>query len=115
VPWWLVAAGALLGGGAHLANALPDLEDDLATGVRGLPQRLGPRACAAGAAVLLLAASLCLAAGLGGVVLGAAVVAVAGVALGVGLRAGRSALFRAVVAVALLDVVLLVLGGSALR
>ena len=30
VPWWLVAAGALLGAGAHLANALPDLEDDLA-------------------------------------------------------------------------------------
>ncbi|GAB2913619.1 hypothetical protein GCM10027047_09460 [Rhodococcus aerolatus] len=115
VPWWLVAAGALLGGGAHLANALPDLEDDLATGVRGLPQRLGPRRCAVGAAVLLLAASLTLAAGLGGLVLGAAVVLVAGVALAVGLRAGRAALFRAVVVVALLDVVLLVLGGSALR
>src|SRR3954451_17152194 len=40
-PWWLVASGAALGGAAHLANVAPDLEDDLATGVRGLPHRLG--------------------------------------------------------------------------
>ncbi|WP_461008832.1 UbiA family prenyltransferase [Streptomyces capparidis] len=40
--WWLVAVGALLGLGAHFANVLPDIADDLATGVRGLPQRLGP-------------------------------------------------------------------------
>jgi hypothetical protein len=40
-PAWLVAAGALLGGGAHFANVLPDLADDAATGVRGLPHRLG--------------------------------------------------------------------------
>src|SRR3954447_23737223 len=33
-PWWLVVAGAALGGAAHLANVAPDLEDDLATGVR---------------------------------------------------------------------------------
>src|SRR3954463_15410440 len=41
-PWWLVAAGAALGGAAHLANVAPDIEDDLATGVRGLPHRLPP-------------------------------------------------------------------------
>ena len=41
-PAWLVAAGTLLGGGAHFANVLPDLADDEATGVRGLPHRLGP-------------------------------------------------------------------------
>ena len=40
-PAWMVAAGALLGVGAHLLNALPDLADDLDTGVRGLPHRLG--------------------------------------------------------------------------
>ena len=38
---WLVAAGALLGAGAHFANVLPDIDDDLSTGVRGLPHRLG--------------------------------------------------------------------------
>ncbi|MEU9291633.1 UbiA family prenyltransferase [Streptomyces sp. NPDC048275] len=43
--WWAVTAGALLGAGAHLSNVLPDIEDDLATGVRGLPQRLGRPAC----------------------------------------------------------------------
>ncbi|WP_129785313.1 UbiA family prenyltransferase [Promicromonospora panici] len=41
---WAVVAAALLGVGAHVANTLPDLEDDAATGVRGLPHRLGRRA-----------------------------------------------------------------------
>jgi 4-hydroxybenzoate polyprenyltransferase len=38
---WIMVAGALLGVGAHLLNALPDLADDEQTGVRGLPHRLG--------------------------------------------------------------------------
>ena len=42
-PAWMVAAGALLGVGAHLLNALPDLADDAQTGVHGLPHRLGAR------------------------------------------------------------------------
>ena len=41
-PWWLVTAGALLGVGAHLGDVLPDIEGDLALGVRGWPQRLDP-------------------------------------------------------------------------
>ncbi|WP_454857825.1 UbiA family prenyltransferase [Promicromonospora soli] len=40
---WAVVAAALLGVGAHVANTLPDLEGDAATGVRGLPHRLGRR------------------------------------------------------------------------
>lgn len=40
-PVWMMVTGALLGVGAHLLNALPDLEDDETTGVRGLPHRLG--------------------------------------------------------------------------
>ncbi|MCX5215029.1 UbiA family prenyltransferase [Kitasatospora sp. NBC_00240] len=40
-PGWAVLGGALLGVGAHLTNVLPDIEADLAAGVRGLPQRLG--------------------------------------------------------------------------
>ncbi|WP_435735937.1 UbiA family prenyltransferase [Cellulosimicrobium sp. PMB13] len=51
-PWALVAA-ALLGSGAHVANTLPDLEDDAATGVRGLPHRLGRRTASVLAPVLL--------------------------------------------------------------
>ena len=42
-PLWLPLAGALLGVGAHFVNVLPDLADDAATGVRGLPHRLGAR------------------------------------------------------------------------
>lgn len=36
------AAAALMGAGAHFINALPDLETDSLTGVRGLPHRIGP-------------------------------------------------------------------------
>ncbi|MFJ9856400.1 UbiA family prenyltransferase [Streptomyces albogriseolus] len=54
--WWVVAAGALLGVGAHLVNVLPDIEDDLATGVRGLPQRLGRTVCRWLAPLVMLAA-----------------------------------------------------------
>jgi 4-hydroxybenzoate polyprenyltransferase len=38
---WVYAAGALLGVAAHVTNVLPDLADDAATGIRGLPHRLG--------------------------------------------------------------------------
>lgn len=45
-PAWAWLAGATLGVGMHLANVLPDLDDDRATGVRGFPHRLGRRASA---------------------------------------------------------------------
>lgn len=121
-PWapaWATAAGALLGVGAHLANALPDLEDDLAEGVRGLPHRLGARASAALAAVLLLAATALLALGPGDAGPGSlAVLAVAAVVTSAGLarsrRAGSRAAFRAAIVVAVLGVGLLLARGSAL-
>src|SRR3954451_8201998 len=59
-PAWLVLAGALLGAGAHFANVLPDLADDAATGVRGLPHRLGPTGSSIAAAGLLFGATLTL-------------------------------------------------------
>ncbi|MGO4633109.1 UbiA family prenyltransferase [Streptomyces sp. 2RAF24] len=122
-PWpppWLTAAAALLGTGAHFANVLPDLDDDLASGVRGLPQRLGRRGCSASAAVLTLASCVTLTAGPAGRVslAGAAPVGVA-VALCAVAVAGPPALLRgrgpfvAILALAGLDVVLLVLAGTA--
>ena len=54
---WALTAGALLGGAAHLANVLPDLRADVATGVRGLPHRLGAKTTALAGAGILLAAS----------------------------------------------------------
>jgi 4-hydroxybenzoate polyprenyltransferase len=56
-PPWEVAAAALLGVGAHFANVLPDLETDAATGVRGLPHRLGRGRSVAASVALVLGAS----------------------------------------------------------
>lgn len=41
---WVVPLGAALGLALNVANALPDLEDDAAAGIRGLPHLLGWRA-----------------------------------------------------------------------
>lgn len=57
-PLWMVAVGALLGCAAHLLNAMPDLDDDVATGVRGFPHRLPPTMVAPTAALILVAASV---------------------------------------------------------
>ena len=118
-PAWLVAAGALLGGGAHFANVLPDLEDDAATGVRGLPHRLGPAGSAVAAAAFLLGATLTLVFGPAGPPSWAGWVgaAAAVVVLPLGWYAGRRAtgrrvaMFRAVIVVALIDVLLLISSG----
>jgi heme o synthase len=115
---WLVAAAALLGSAAHFANALPDLSDDVVTGVRGLPHRLGARWSQALAALLLLAASAVLALGPPGppTAFGLAVLVIAAAMLAVGhllgRRAGSRAPFRAMLIVALLDVLALIISGT---
>ena len=57
VPPWLWLTGGLLGVGAHVANVLPDLEDDAATGIRGLPHRIGRPGSSVLAPVLLAGAA----------------------------------------------------------
>lgn len=118
-PAWLVAAAACLGCAAHFVNVLPDLADDAATGVRGLPHRLGPSASHAVAAALVLSASALVALGppgppgpldLAAVPLSAVVLAVGAL---LGRRPGSRAAFRAVIAVALIDVALLLRTGIA--
>ena len=111
-PWWTIAAGAALGVGAHVVNALPDLADDARTGVRGLPHRLGERASRPLAAALLVAASLLAALGPAGAPAAwvwVAIVVVAALAA-VALTGRGRAPFRAAMAIALVDVVLLVAG-----
>ncbi|MEV1329521.1 UbiA family prenyltransferase [Micromonospora costi] len=121
-PVWLIAAGACLGAGAHFANVLPDLADDARTGVRGLPHRLGAAGSRAAAAALLLAATGTLVFGPPGPpsVVGLAAVLAAVVVPPVSWYGGRAATragrrpvaaFRAVMLVALIDVVLLVTSG----
>ena len=119
-PWWLVAAGAALGGAAHVANVAPDVVDDLATGVRGLPHRLGAVPSAVAGALLLGGATLLLVLGpagppdpLGWVAVGLAVPAVVLAALAGSPRWRRPA-FPAVMLLTVLDVILLLLGGGSL-
>ncbi|MEU9148872.1 UbiA family prenyltransferase, partial [Streptomyces sp. NPDC048349] len=113
-PWpppWLTLAAALLGAGAHFANVLPDIADDLATGVVGLPQRLGARRSAALAALLVLGSAAALVAGPPGAVTAYGWVLLGGTAATLLLAARRPAgrlPFLAVLAVAGADVVLLV-------
>ncbi len=57
-PVWVVVVAGLLGIGAHLLNVYPDLQADAATGVRGLPQRLGRRAIPLAATVILTVATI---------------------------------------------------------
>lgn len=109
-PWWMVAAGALLGVGAHLVNVLPDLEDDAATGVRGLPHRLGPARARLAAVVVLATASVLVVLGPGRPPGWAwAGLGVVGILVVTALRGRGPTPFRAAMAIALVDVVLLVL------
>ena len=109
-PVWVPASAALLGVGAHLVNALPDLADDEATGIRGLPHRIGDHATRVVAVVVLVLASAIIAVGtdsVPGPLLAVAVAAV--VALAACALVGRGqAPFRAAIGIALVDVVLLV-------
>ena len=54
-PAAVLATASLLGGAAHVANVLPDLDDDVAHGIVGLPHRLGRRGAIVLLAGLLLA------------------------------------------------------------
>ncbi|MGW7432308.1 UbiA family prenyltransferase [Streptomyces sp. NPDC054861] len=116
--WWAMTAGALLGLAAHLADALPDLADDEAAGVRGFPHRLGSAWTRRVLPVPLVAATAVLALGppAGGpgggpaaLVAVAAAVGCAGPVLG---RWWRKAAFAGAVAVAAADVALLLARGS---
>ncbi|CAL9330864.1 UbiA family prenyltransferase [Streptomyces sp. Tu 3180] len=112
-PLWMTGAGAALGVGAHLLNTLPDLADDERTGVRGLPHRIGERRSRILAVVLLSAASLLAVLGPAGPppAWAPAVLALVAVLVVLTSAARGRVPFRAAVAVALLDVVLLVAAG----
>jgi 4-hydroxybenzoate polyprenyltransferase len=108
-PAWMLGTAAAIGVAAHLLNALPDLDDDLAAGLRGLPHRLGRTASRVVATGLLVSGSVVAILGSGGMWVGwgrvtlAVVLGLAGLAL---LGRGRVP-FAAAVGIALVDVVLL--------
>jgi 4-hydroxybenzoate polyprenyltransferase len=97
----VLAGGALLGLAAHFTNTVGDTEADAATGVRGLPQRLGAAVSLRVSAVLVVLAAVSLltaARGAGAVALGVlvagALLGFAGVVLGGDLSARGRLAFR---------------------
>ncbi len=108
-PAEVVVGAALLGVGAHLLNVVPDLDEDAATGVRGLPHRLGARRSTVLAVALLVGATVALlvlgsTGGLSAVVGGVLVAGLAGLAL---VGTGRAPFYSAI-GIALVDVAILV-------
>jgi 4-hydroxybenzoate polyprenyltransferase len=114
-PGWTLAAAGLIGVAAHFGNVLPDLDDDLHTGVAGLPHRLGRSTSslvAVGAALGATLVAVVAQARTGPPVMW--VLAVAALAIGCGgfaasgRRPGSEAAFYATMAVAAVDVAVLV-------
>lgn len=119
---WTFATGALLGLAAHFANALPDLADDRATGIVGLPHRLGERVSGITIFVALVTASAAATLGIGVADLALVValalqlgIAVLGTALVTRQRPGQKPgrlMFRLVILGALLVVAALLVSGA---
>lgn len=117
---WAILAGASLGVSAHFANVLPDLDDDRATGVRGLPHRFGPRSSGLVIAGALAVASVSIVVMPGR----APVYLYVGLALSLALAVFCAALsvraepsrllFRIIILGAMLNVVMLALSGARL-
>ncbi|MCV7136898.1 UbiA family prenyltransferase [Mycobacterium hodleri] len=116
VPAWSVtAAAALVGLGGHFADVFPDLVADRATGVAGLPQRVGAcwgagavRTCAL--ALLLSASALLVVASTRPWVSGPGLAAAVLLAV-IGVRGEGRVPFAATFGIAAVDVVVLAAGG----
>jgi 4-hydroxybenzoate polyprenyltransferase len=114
----IVFAGGACGVAAHFANTVGDAAEDAMTGVRGLPQRVGPAwsTVIAGAFIALAVVHVLIAAGANPLTVGASVVDVAialALPLAVRVAGARRLAFRLVIAaVAVLVVAFVVSGGS---
>lgn len=118
---WAIAAGALLGIAAHFSNVLPDLDGDSATGVSGLPHRLGAQVSGLIIAVSLVAASLVIVFGSGADLNG---ISITGVTLTLALAISsvilvirntmKRMLFRLTITAAMVNVALLLLSAPRL-
>jgi 4-hydroxybenzoate polyprenyltransferase len=53
---WMWLGGALVGTAAHFLNVIKDMEQDKASGIKGLPQRFGSKASLVSAFVLIVTA-----------------------------------------------------------
>ena len=103
-PLWLMAAGSLLGVAAHIANVLKDFDEDGLSGIRSFPHIIGERASRLAIAAILLATTVLLNSVSSRPAL--LIVGVIGALLTV--KAPRSILFKAIMIVALANLVLLI-------
>ena len=55
-PTWMWVCGALFGVAAHFLNVIKDMKQDQASGIKGLPQRLGSKLSALTAIALIVTA-----------------------------------------------------------
>jgi 4-hydroxybenzoate polyprenyltransferase len=53
-PLWMLLGGSLFGMAAHFINVIKDMDQDQASGIKGLPQRLGKSKSIAAAILLIL-------------------------------------------------------------
>ncbi len=59
-PLWYISAAALIGVAAHFANVLKDLDQDLESKIKGLPQHIGKKGSRLVTSLLLITATLIL-------------------------------------------------------
>ena len=108
-PAWMMLTAAALGVAAHFLNTLPDFDADEATGIQGLPHRLGAGPSRVIATTLLLVGSAAAVLGPVGAPGGLALpvlVVVAGLAVVALVGRGKTP-FYAAIFIALVDVLLL--------
>jgi poly(3-hydroxybutyrate) depolymerase/1,4-dihydroxy-2-naphthoate octaprenyltransferase len=103
-PLWMMAAGSLLGVAAHIANVLKDFDEDGLSGIRSFPRIIGEKASRLSIAVILLATTVLLNSVSPRPAL--FIVGVAGALLTI--KASRKILFKAIMIVALANLVLLI-------
>ena len=103
-PLWMMAAGSLLGVAAHVANVLKDFEEDGQSGIRSFPRIIGERASRFAISVILLATTLLL----NSVSSKPAILIVGIIGALLTFKASRFILFKAIMVVALANLVLLI-------
>jgi poly(3-hydroxybutyrate) depolymerase/4-hydroxybenzoate polyprenyltransferase len=103
-PLWMMAAGSLLGVAAHIANVLKDFDEDGLSGIRSFPRIIGERASRFAIAVILLATTVLL----NSVSSRPALLIVGIIGALLTIKAPRKILFKAIMIVALANLVLLI-------